>query len=343
MIAPTSWLKTKTALLMLLSVVLFAAFGQERAQALTVSPVRIELAGDPGTTITGEFLLINEQANQQLFYLSSENFEARGEEGTPTFVASKEGLSSWVKTAPSVRLLSGEKKKVQFKIDIPVSADPGGHFAAIFAGTSDPAAAAQGGQVSVGAKIGVLVLLRVNGEVAEGGGLLSFEGSGRVVSGLPLTFSYRFQNTGGDRLRPTGDILLTNTFGMTAARILANPSEGNILPASTRKFTTEWLTTNTAEDDYQDMKTALAKDETVGFWSAVQRQWSHFALGLYTARLTISYGVSEVKEAAATYRFLVFPWQLLTVIGLGVAVVGFGGRAAIRRYNRWIIAQANRA
>lgn len=338
----THSLKQKTATILLIALLCSGLFVGD-AQALTVSPVRIELAGDPGTTITGEFLLINEQPSQQLFYLSSENFEARGEEGSPTFVASTEGLASWVSTTPSVRLAGGEKKKVQFKVAIPVNADPGGHFAAIFAGTGDPASAGEGGQVSVGAKIGVLILLRVNGDVAEGGGLLSFEGEGRLVSGLPIKFNYRFQNTGGDRLRPIGEIAISNTIGMTTTRVVANPSEGNVLPASTRKFSAEWVTTATSDDDQQIIPAKKEEDAKGGFWGAVRSQWSNFTFGVYSAHLNLSYGTSELKEANATYRFFILPWQLLLVIACALAVLFFGGRSLLRRYNRWIIEQAKRS
>ena len=62
------------------------------AQALTVSPARAELAGDPGQTISDSFIVINEQNVDQTFYTSVENFESSGESGTPNFTNSKEGI-----------------------------------------------------------------------------------------------------------------------------------------------------------------------------------------------------------------------------------------------------------
>ena len=54
--------------------------------ALTISPARVEFGGNPGQTITGEYILINNKNVTKTFYSSFENFEAQGETGTPNFV-----------------------------------------------------------------------------------------------------------------------------------------------------------------------------------------------------------------------------------------------------------------
>ena len=59
-----------------------------QAQALTVAPARIELATDPGGTVSDKFTAINEQGTAQTYYLSVENFTSQGEGGTPAFLAS---------------------------------------------------------------------------------------------------------------------------------------------------------------------------------------------------------------------------------------------------------------
>lgn len=304
------------------------------ASALTVSPVRIELSGDPGQVVHGEFLLINEQGEQRTFYLSSENFEAQGEQGTPTFVEATEGLATWIETVPSVTIARGEKRKVPFSVRIPKTADPGGHFAAIFAGTN-PSGSSKGGQVTVGAKIGVLILLRVNGEIVEGGGLLDFKGQSRVATSLPFSFSYRFQNTGGDRLKPVGDITITNSFGLTTAKVSANGSEGNVLPNSTRKFTAEWLSKDTDNEDRQIL--ANRAEKSTGFWSSVASQWDNFAFGLYTARVDLAYGEGGSQHAVGSYRFFMLPWQFLLVALFGSFGAGWIIKTGIGRYNQWII------
>ena len=87
------------------------------AQALTISPARAEITGDPGETITDSFLLINEQNSDETFYTSVENFDSQGETGTPNFTNSKEGLPSWIKVTDKVVLKKGERIKRQNPIN----------------------------------------------------------------------------------------------------------------------------------------------------------------------------------------------------------------------------------
>ncbi len=293
------------------------------AQALTISPARLEVSGDPGTTISGEFLLINEQEATKTFYSSVENFQAQGETGTPTFVPGKDGLASWIRVIPEVSLSKGQQQKVSFTIAIPKDADPGGHFAAIFLSTAPTGNGA--GQVSVGAKVGILVLLRVSGDIKEGGGISSFTTSsgGFFYSTLPIGFSYRFNNTGNDRVRPDGNLVMRDTIGLKAAEIPANDSKGNVLPSSVRRFEVNWGPDAPAPS---------------GFFAKAGYQWKHFAFGFYSASLDLSYG--SASAAHSKIHLFVFPWQLLLIIAIILTGLAFGFAKGLKRYNRWIISKA---
>src|SRR3989344_6620804 len=164
-------------------------------EALTVSPVRMEITADPGQTVTGKLLLLNEQDGTKTFYSSFENFEPSGDSGAPRFIGAEDGLATWMQIESKVTLESGKSIDIPYSITVPKNAEPGGYFAAIFFGSQAPGVQG-GGEVSIGAKIGVLVLLRVSGEVAEGGGLLEFiaKDSQRFFSTLPVAFVYRINN-----------------------------------------------------------------------------------------------------------------------------------------------------
>lgn len=300
------------------------------AQALTVSPARAELTGDPGETISDSFLIINEQDTEQTYYTSVENFESQGETGTPNFTASKEGLPSWVTVDEKVTLKKGERIKVPYSIAIPQGADAGGHFAAIFLSTVPPTA--EDGQVSVGAKVGMLILLKVTGDVKEEGGLISFELSEakKVLTSLPVNFVYRFKNDGNDRVKPEGSITVKNTFGMEVATIDANTKMGNVLPGSVRRY---------VEDLRFGDKDAPAV--SAPFFDHVKFQKDNFALGMYTATLALSFGNSGKAESSVT--FFMFPWQLLTVTLVIILVIVLLFVVLVKHYNKWIIKQARAA
>ena len=216
-------------------------FAAQQVWALTISPVRMDFSPNPGDLIESQLLLINEKKEVKTFYSSFENFRASGETGEPQFVEEKIGLSNWIETASQITLNPGEQKKIPFFIQVPEDAEPGGHFAAIFWGTNPP----EGGEtkgVSVGAKLGMLVLLRVGGEIKEEGLLLEFgaEDQKNFFNCLPVDFIYRFENKGNVQLRPKGDIKIKDIFGKTLVVLPANEAEGNVLPQSIRKFEVEW-------------------------------------------------------------------------------------------------------
>ena len=302
--------------------------------ALTVSPARFEITGDPGTTLSGEIEVFNEQEGTRTFFTSYENFEPSGDSGAPHFIGSKDGLATWIRSDSKIILESGKRVVIPFSIAIPQNAEPGGHFAAIFFGSQAPGTQG-GGEVSIGGKIGVLVLLRVSGEVAEGGGLLEFavKDKQRFFSTLPVAFAYRINNTGGDRVVPHGELTIKNTIRITSAKLLANENEGSVLPSSARKFEVVWG---------EEFVSTSEESESPGFFSMAGRQLKDFHLGWYTANLNLVWGDDASQTASAAYSFFIIPWQLLLIVFIIGAVLLFAGKIGLRKYNRHIIAQATK-
>jgi hypothetical protein len=302
------------------------------SHALTLTPTRFEIAGNPGDTLTGEITLINETSASETFYPSYSNFEAQGESGTPTFVEPKDDLGTWIKAdVASVSLAPSQQKIVSFKINIPKDAEPGGHFAVIFWGTSP----AGQGQVSIGAKTGVLVLLSVNGDVKEQAGLLNFNTINNKFwyKTLPVSFEYRFKNDGGDRIKPEGIITIRDTLFLPAEVLNANPVEGNVLPNSTRKIKVDWVKYERPSDYVAP--TSFFKR----FWGDVSYEWKNFAVGLYSANFNVSYGL-QGQHVKKTSFFFVFPWELIIVMIVVFVVLFWGGKKLIKRYNKFIIEKA---
>ncbi len=304
----------------------FAVFGvPNTAFALTVSPAKLEITGDPGTTVYGEIEVFNEQQDTRTFFSSFENFEPAGDSGTPYFIGATNGLATWMQTQQSITLFPSQREKIPFTITIPEGTEPGGYFAAIFWGSTPPEQTGGGGEVSIGGKIGVLVLLRVSGTVEEAAGILDFgtKNQQRFFTGIPITFSYRVNNAGGDRIVPLGDITIKNTFRLATKTLAGNKNEGSVLPGSIRKFETIWG----------------EPIQTEGFFSSVKQQWKEFHFGWYSAHLHLVWGESNTK-VEQTFHFFVIPWQLLLIIVSLVLFIGGFARIGIKKYNAWIIAKA---
>jgi hypothetical protein len=327
-----NYLPHKKALVVLAVVFGLISYGRD-AYAVSLTPVRFELEGNPGTVVSEEMVLTNETDSPETYYSSFANFEAQGESGSPSFVNPVEGLGTWMTTTSSVTLLPGQSQIVPFSVSVPSDAEPGGNFGAIFWSTT-PSEVGENGAVTIGAKTGVLVLLSINGEVKEAGGILDFatKDSKKFHTSLPVNFTYRFRNDGGDRIKPNGDVLIRNLFGFLSARVPANQVEGNVLPNQTRKFEALWQSKNA------NLHSNIKEDEQVSFWKHVTNEWHHFAFGYYGATLSLEYG-SALTAVSPTVHFWVFPWHLLlvVVVTLVVAIIVF--RKLLRRYNRWIISQ----
>jgi hypothetical protein len=287
------------------------------ALALTVSPAKMELYGDPGSTIYGEFQLTNEQNEPKTLYSSTEKFEAQGETGTPAFSPATEGIATWITVPESITLKPKEQATITFSVKIPEKADAGGQFGSIF-WSPTPQGEKEVSQLSIGTKIGMLVLLKVSGETAEGGSFLGFntKNNQKAYSALPVSFTYRLQDTGNDRLQPKGMITVKNTFGGTAVKLDANPMEGNVLPDSIRKFEINWNVSGDA---------AATEQVAKGFWQKAGAEWKNFKIGRYTAKLDLSYG-KDNTEVHRVAHFWIIPWHLLlivfVVVGGGIAAAG---------------------
>jgi hypothetical protein len=306
-----------------LTVLVFLTTGVSSTYALTVSPVRVEVSGDPGQTLRGEIELLNEQSEQKTFFSSFENFEPAGDTGAPRFTGAQNGLATWLATESSVSLAPADRKVVPYTITIPKDVEAGGYFAAIFFGEQDPALA-EAGTLSIGGKLGVLILLRVNGDVEENAGLSDFSTTDnkKLFSSTPITFSYKFNNQGGDRVAPLGDIVISNVFGGVTETLKANPSDGNVLPNSSRRFTVLW---------------GEQLDAKLTFVQSLRHQISNFHFGWYTASISVVYGATN-QEAKDSFGFMVIPWQLLSVVTAFFIVLFF----CLKRYNAWIIARSRR-
>ncbi len=299
--------------------------GAESAAALTISPVKVEVTGDPGQTLRGELELLNEQPGQKTFFTSFENFEPSGDTGSPKFIGKKDGLATWLGADLSVVIATGETIKVPYTITIPSDAEAGGYFAAIFFGEQDPSTQLAG-EVAIGGKLGVLILLRVAGDIVEQAGISEFtvsEGS-KLKSGLPIGLSYRFSNSGGDRAVPLGDIVIKNMFGGTAATVAANINEGSVLPNSARKFQTMW-----GEPMVANTKTS--------FFTTAKKQLTDFHFGFYKANLSLVYGATN-QTASDSFWFAIVPWQLLLLV-LGALLIAI---FMLKKYNSWIISKSNK-
>ena len=308
----------------------------QTAQALTISPPRFELDANPGSIINQTIKLFNETEETRIFYPAVQDFAARGEAGEPGFVEKAETpypLSDWVKMDFSpISLGPKERKEVQFSVEVPDNAEPGGHYAAIFFSTQPPTEIIGATPIAIAGKLGSLVLLKVGGEVVESGKLLEFNTFDKknFFTHLPVDFYLRFENLGNVHLKPQGTLKITGILDITATptTLMVNEAGGNALPKSIRRYDVTWTRPGAIS--------AGVQGGTLNILEELKAQWRGFAIGKFTAHLNLIYG-TEGRQVAAVKGFWVFPWLLILVIVIILVAVIFGLKVGIRKYNAWII------
>lgn len=307
-------------------------FISNKAEAVTLSPVRIEVAGDPGSVLRANVKILNEEDLAVTLYKSAEGFEGEGETGTPKLNGSTEGLPSWISTQAEVKIEAGEVTEIPVAIVVPSGTEPGGYYGALCWNSNPPGLTDPG--VAIGSKICSIVLVNVNGAVKEGGGILEYflTREKKFYNALPVSFTYRFQNSGNALVKPEGEITVKNIFGIKAKVLNANNVEGNVLPrGGIRKYEVLWTK---SANDFKEI------DGIKGFFNIAKYQWKNFALGRFTAQLDLSFGLKDKATETKKISFWVIPWQLLVLIIIALILLLNILKRILRSYNHWVIEQA---
>jgi hypothetical protein len=257
---------------------------------ISISPLTFDLSANPGDTVTNELLIRNSGSGEVVVGAEAEDFVATGEEGEVNLTTEKNtySLASWIEVDGGKFVLNGgQQKRVKFVIRVPYNAEPGGHYASVFAHLSPTLEAATSGS-GVGQKIGSLVLLRVGGSAKEDARVASFDTTKGTFEKGPVDFNIRVENTGSVHIKPKGIIAITDVFGKKVADVTVE--QKNVLPRAIRHMTAKW-------------------DNPPVF-------------GKYTASLLTYYGADNKQITSAT-TFWIIPWVTIAIWG-GVLLVIVG-------------------
>ncbi len=247
--------------------------------SITVSPISFELYANPGDSLSEKIRVRNDSGADMNYQILIEDFKAVGEEGSVDTVLDQSNssfsLAKWVVPEPkNISIKNGQEKEVQFSINVPKDAEPGGHYASILVKMG-------GGDIQNGAavasRVGSLILLRVAGNIKEESMVESFKADKGYYQSGPVNFDLRVKNNGNNHVQPKGTILITNLFGQKIAEIPLNGK--NALPGAIRRMDTEWSP-------------------------------GKFLANRYTATLVANYG-QQSKTLSASTSFIIFPKALL--------------------------------
>ena len=280
-------------------------------QGITISPFLLERQMEKGQTLNEVIDVTNNSTETLPVNVTINDFQPIGENGQSQFLDPGQGnptysLSSWIKIqqSPTLYLKSNQTTSLAFSISPPLNAEDGGHYGAILFSFQSPGAA--GTNVVVTQKVGAIILVKL-GRVNEIGTIASFAPQKSFYEYPPVTFVTRFQNTGNVHTQPRGGISIFNSFGKQVGSVLVNENANNVLPQTTRAFTSTWT--------------------------------DKFAFGKYTAQEKLVIGdTGQVVESTAT--FWVLPWKLALGVAIGLFLLILILIYSVRKYNQWVLEKA---
>jgi hypothetical protein len=311
------------------------AQSSDEAFNLVTSPLPINLAAKPGTTLKTDIRVKNGSNHAEQLKVSLMKFSAFGDEGKPGIVDREAGddYFDWVSFEPSTFTAPpNEWITVKMTIKLPSSAAFGYYYAAVFSRAGETQQPEGKQNVIVGS---TAVLVLVDAQVPNAkreASIASFTVDKGSFEFLPAKFSIKVRNSGNVHLIPTGNIFITRG-GKTISTISVNSAAGNILPDTNRIFTTDW---NEGFPVYIDKEAGgkVLLDEAGKPIKSLKwdlTKLSSLRIGRYTAHLLLAYdnGSSDVP-LEATISFWVIPWRLIGAILVITVLVGIGVWSIVR-------------
>jgi hypothetical protein len=285
--------------------------GIKSVSATTISPAVIDVNLDPGKSAVYEIKLYNETENDLILDGVIEKFIPRGDQGEVEVLPPDVSDISvtWIKLpVNSLILKPGDIISVPIVVSIPGTADVGGYYLAVM-WESSSAPSTGGNQAKITSRVGVLILLNVDGDVDNGLEIIDFDlkKNSNFYTNLPIEFTAKFRNIGNTHQRPGGAVIIKDFLGRTSEVISYNSQNSAILPNTTRVFNFWW-----------------GKDNTNGVITLLMNQFNNFAIGKFSARAVVDYGDGQELSSDEIY-FWVFPWKLiLVVLLLFIFVISIG-------------------
>ena len=275
---------------MLLSMFVPGAIAQESKIGLVISPSLREAKVSPGDKYSDVVKVTNPTESNLTVDVSVQNFLAQNEEGDKKFLDATETttyeLAKWITVEKKFTLKPNETKEVNYSINAPANAEPGGHYAVLlFSPKLEKPADVAGSGALIESKIGTTLLVTVPGNLTYGAKIAEFSTSKNLFtdSTNSIDLVTRFQNLSSVHVKPQGSIVIKNVLGSTVASLVVNENQNNVLPDSIRKFTNNW-------------------EKKSGF-------------GPYRATISLNYG--DGKTVASELSFWIIPWKET----LGVIVI----------------------
>jgi hypothetical protein len=269
------------------------ASAQEMQRTVTIAYPTLTHKLNPGDTAEGFTKVINQSTSTLTFKLGVQDFVVTDTSGTPNIIPpgtlnNKYSAANWIGVTPQTFTLKpGDSQKINYYVQVPRDAKPGGHYAAIVYSPIVTEALTGSGS-TVNSQLGSLFYITINGPINEQASVSKFFANPFQEYG-PVSVLTQIKNLGDLHIAPKGTVTVTGLFFNQTQSLPTH----NIFPEAGRDFT-----------------------NTFG---------ENLMIGRYKASFIGSYGTNDNLPLVATMYFWVFPWRITLVIVLAVVALVLGG------------------
>lgn len=285
-------------------------------------------------TVTYDFQPLNDGSYREVdLFLRSVDFTQGEDPGVPKFLEKDElsassRLSDWIEFETDQIVLNqpNQKAEVNFKINVPDNAEPGGKYASVFVANKDGDSAVKdlyfenNPGVGINGELGPLIFMTVNGDIKKDLELVDVfttnikNKKSKFFFNPPVNVVVDFKNNGNVHLAPKGVVYIhqDDDYNNYLASFELNPTDNLILPGTSRAFKFTW------DDSF--ITTKAKTDETNGgIKYSTNYNWDNISktrIGNYKVTVLYSYTDinNELQQSRGSSSFIVFPWQIIVII-----------------------------
>jgi uncharacterized membrane protein len=201
---------------------------------LTISPTSFDQEIAPGSSKSGEMLVINQGELDLNYKVYATPYSVNGEDYKPYFQPIKGAIdiSKWFKIDNTGGPLPiGQQDTIPFTITVPKGIGAGSYYATLFAETDDKGSSG----VVTRKRVGSVVYIRVAGKAIEKGSVDSWKVP--ILQQDPLHATLKIANTGSIHFQSDVKITVKDVFGGTKFTYERTPK---IIPQKIRDIPVQW-------------------------------------------------------------------------------------------------------
>jgi hypothetical protein len=307
--------------------------------SLQISPLPIELSAKPGTSVSTDLRVRN--AGSQDERLQVRLLKVSADDAGNVHLANPspaDEFTQWVHFSKTVfEAPPGEWQTVTMTINVPKSAAFGYYFAVEYIRAT--AEQAQPGKAVARGAVATFILLNADAAGAKRQAqIVSFGADKKSYEFLPVNFTVKVKSTGNVHVAPHGNIFILHGKKQVGS-IQVNSAEGNILPNSSRFFSSSW------NDGFPVPSAKYNGDTPVLDKNGRQiynLKWdfskaNRLRFGHYTAHLVLVYDNGQRDVPMEAYvSFWVIPWKVLGVLLLVLIFVAIGLWSTFKKWSGFI-------